>query len=777
MNVKMKTQSVFHRNIQRAAALAIFFAGVSVTGAGQPIPLPEIEHCLLPRPQTFVGIGDKPFGKPAQVEVLALEPCGEPVMAAARRVAGAFDKYLGINAVVKSADSLPAAGKAARVLVCGMSGDALKLCGSLGLDEDVLALPQSYFLHTGPGMAVIAAAEEIGRVYGCQTLIQLMRIGAFLEPASLPGCMIHDWPDIAAGRGQMYDISDSRSAHVFRPVFWQWLVDCLAEGKLTHLGLYLEGNFDFKCLSMGFERAGALEREGARALSEYAWNRGIRLYPLTNFMNHSYGFHRAFGLAPEKYPWIKTCSTPFCPASEDSYALLDQLIGEWCDAFPRADIIHIGGDEVVWDKAWLETPCPACRQIEKEKEDVTPPPVTPMWDGHYKKTGVLWGWRFVAMLNRLNQMVKARGRMSMIWSEPLLMETAVAAEEQDELDRILGEPAEESSLFLDLLDKDIAVMDWLGQAEILSKQGRTVWNTGFGVTVPIVAGGPYWTAGLVRPQPNVKFAVPGVAGYSASTWGDSYPPGHILFPLYWHIGRAERLWNSGAGGGPESFDKAFALQILGVNDPGIASVIRQIPGRIGGWGSEFFDILNPVINARDGFDFRQLCKSKEYDQCKDKAGFRRFAMEKDAEFSDDIATLAALRQRLPDARAAVYAECIEGQARQIQHALRMWETLFRVSGLYAQANDENDASARAGLLNEAAAAAETLLPYYEWLGGFYKDMEAETGCRIGDGRSRLPAGGAEHIRHLSDRLRAAADKPDALPAPGELWLIEDAPAL
>lgn len=128
-------------------------------------------------------------------------------------------------------------------------------------------------------------------------------------------------------------------------------------------------------------------------------------------------------------------------------------------------------------------------------------------------------------------------------------------------------------------------------------------------------------------------------------------------------------------------------------------------------------------------------------------------------------------------RAAAYVDCQEGQARQLQHALRLWETLFRLSELYAQARADNDVAARASPLREAASVAETLLPYYEWLAGFYERMEAGTGCRIGDGRSRLPTLGAEQLRQLAGQLRAAADNPASLPEPSKLWLLDKAPPL
>ncbi|MFH1022034.1 MAG: family 20 glycosylhydrolase [Planctomycetota bacterium] len=720
-------------------------------GGMRPVGKREREGYLLPRPQEIAWLDKAPFGRPKSVEIVVLEPAGKTVRSTAMRAAAAFRTLLGVKASVVLVEECPAPGtaKAARVVFGKAEGAFLNACGEKGLDLEKLEKEESYFLWAGPGMALVAAPNDIGLVYGGSTLIQLLRIGACARTPALPGVLVHDWPELEKYRVFTQDIADTRGALDHIPRFWEWQTDIYSAGKISHLGLYLEGWFDFKCLPMAFRpKARPLNAKSARAFSEYAWNRGVRVFPLTNFMAHSDLFGKSLEEAHKKnkkeFRWISRCR-PFCPTSQESGALADKIVGELAEGFPHSEFVHIGGDEVA---RYAAPKCPGCRRLEEDRRAAA---------GSSRHIGdARWVFRYVEMLNQLSTVVKRHGRAAAFWADCHIL---------------LSHPKA-----LPALDKDLVAWVWAEMApefvvdgfdfrpKVLRDHGCRVWNSRSWWIPEVV---PFEDRrGTIRSDVKRSVSEPGVEANNATAWGDRSAAGYYLFDTYSNVARLDGLWST-KGGGPESFDRAFALQILGINDSGAARTIRDMPHRLCRHVRDASgDALEEVVKAKEGLAPFAGIYAKKKETIQKLRGKWKI-------YEADIQTLAALEKRVADKRARIYIYCLQGQARQLQHAARFWDVLMSVSKLYGRARAAKGAIVRGERLVAAGRQVDALLPFYGFLEKLHKRCIKETGLRPdhGDVRVRFPFKMRDDLEKLSGELKAMA-RGGELPAPEKLHLFK-----
>src|SRR5215472_7424685 len=219
---------------------------------------------------------------------------------------------------------------------------------------------ESYILEVNSSGAKLAAPTPLGTLHGLQTFLQLVDVssGGFAAPA----VTIQDKPRFP-WRGLLID-----SSRHFTPVeVIRRNLDGMEAVKLNVFHWHLTDNQGFRLESKKFPKLHEMGSGGPYYTQEevgdviaYARDRGIRVVPELEMPGHSTGFFVG-------YPEIASTPGPFKideewgvmdpamdPTKEQTYRLLDQLIGEMARLFPD-HFFHIGGDEVN-GKAWDANP-------------------------------------------------------------------------------------------------------------------------------------------------------------------------------------------------------------------------------------------------------------------------------------------------------------------------------------------------------------------------------------------------------------------------------------
>lgn len=208
------------------------------------------------------------------------------------------------------------------------------------IDSSVDLPAQGYRLRIDAETGVtIEAPDGAGAFYAEQMLVQMRRQSG----ATLPGCVVDDWPDYPS-RGVMLDISRDKvpTMETLRD-----LVDQLAEWKVNHLELYTEHTFAYQNHQTVWADASPLTAEEIRDLDGYCRDRFIELVPNQNSFGH---FER--WLKHDRYgPLAADGKTRSCldPTNPASLALLEELYDELLPNFSSRQF-NVGCDET-WDVA------------------------------------------------------------------------------------------------------------------------------------------------------------------------------------------------------------------------------------------------------------------------------------------------------------------------------------------------------------------------------------------------------------------------------------------
>jgi len=209
--------------------------------------------------------------------------------------------------------------------------------------------------------------------------------------------------------------------------------------KLNYLQLHLTDDSAFTFPSKTYPKltteGHSYTLEELAELNEYARLRGVTLVPEIDVPGHSSIFIREmpelFGIGkPEDNRYTISM------AREDTYAALETLIGEVAEAFPYSPYLHIGGDEAFFAGM-----------------DDDPATIA------YMKANYLFNVHelFRHFLIRLNEMVRAEGRQTIVWSG-------------------FGEHGELE------IPKDVIVMAWQAiyhHPKALLAEGRPIINASF----------------------------------------------------------------------------------------------------------------------------------------------------------------------------------------------------------------------------------------------------------------------------------------------------------
>lgn len=203
--------------------------------------------------------------------------------------------------------------------------------------------PEGYGLVVdGSGVRVFASTPA-GHLYGAITLKQLIR----QYSRELPCMEIADTP-VLAHRGAALSFPQGHTE--YRRSYMRHLVPKLALWKINALYLYLETYFDFPSLPH-FAGPGAMTASDARELDDLCKSYNIRLIPMLNVMAHcgeilgTERYHNLIEHSPDVHLATAT-NYDLCASNPETRKLVDLMLGDMMDCF-SAEIIHVGGDEVV----------------------------------------------------------------------------------------------------------------------------------------------------------------------------------------------------------------------------------------------------------------------------------------------------------------------------------------------------------------------------------------------------------------------------------------------
>ena len=257
----------------------------------------------------------------------------------------------------------------------------------LNIDKTMKGVKGSYTLTVTPQRIMINAANDEGLFYGVQTLRQLLPVdkGSMKSVMLIPAMRVEDAPRFE-WRGMHLDVS----RHFFSLDYLKTFIDRLAMYKFNKFHLHLtddqgwrleidkypkltsEGawrelnNQDSSCIQMAKKDpsfalpeeffkvkdgkrmyGGFYTKNEMRDLIAYASARKITIVPEIDMPGHMMAAIKAYpGLTcGDEDSWGQTFSTPLCPAKEQVYKFLEDVLSELVDVFP-SEYIHIGADEV-----------------------------------------------------------------------------------------------------------------------------------------------------------------------------------------------------------------------------------------------------------------------------------------------------------------------------------------------------------------------------------------------------------------------------------------------
>jgi hexosaminidase len=221
-------------------------------------------------------------------------------------------------------------------------------CREGGSEYPTLGEDESYLLDISPVGARLNATTVTGALRGLETFAQLIGSGP-----NVPSVHIEDNPRFP-WRGLMLDVS----RHWMQIEVVERNLDAMAAVKLNVFHWHLSDDQGFRVESKRFPRLQQFGSDGhfytqaqIRHVVGYARDRGIRVVPEFDIPGHTTSWFVG-------YPELASAPGPYTierkwgifrptmdPTREETYAFLDEFIGEMASLFPDS-YFHIGGDEV-----------------------------------------------------------------------------------------------------------------------------------------------------------------------------------------------------------------------------------------------------------------------------------------------------------------------------------------------------------------------------------------------------------------------------------------------
>jgi len=224
-------------------------------------------------------------------------------------------------------------------------------CRGPGAEVPALGEDESYRMDVAPDGARIQAATVTGAMRGMETFAEWIEFG----PQGFEARAVHieDRPRFP-WRGLMLDVA----RHWMPVAVVLRNLDAMSAVKLNVFHWHLSDDQGFRVESKKFPRLQGLGSDGhfytqdeVRSVVEYARDRGIRVVPEFDIPGHATSWlvgYPELGSAPGPYQIERKWGVfepTMDPSREDTYAFLDDFVGEMGKLFPDP-CFHIGGDEV-----------------------------------------------------------------------------------------------------------------------------------------------------------------------------------------------------------------------------------------------------------------------------------------------------------------------------------------------------------------------------------------------------------------------------------------------
>ena len=287
------------------------------------------------------------------------------------------------------------------------------------------SLPEEgYRLEVKEQGITIASADDAGRYYGVQTLLQLFPAEVYsgehlrLKEYPVDALTVEDAPRFGY-RGFMLDVSRT----FFELDYLRSYIDWMSHHKLNRLHLHLTDDNGWRIeikkypeltrkgawrgkdelipptyLSGSERYGGYYTQKEMKELIAYAQQRNVMIIPEFDLPGHALSSTAVFGNVTcgthtDKPSACGEFDNVWCVGKESNYRIIEDIIRELADLFP-SPYINIGGDEVVFDY-WAQ--CPECQALMKKMgykdvEELHGHFVRRMEDIIVKQGKVMMGW-------------------------------------------------------------------------------------------------------------------------------------------------------------------------------------------------------------------------------------------------------------------------------------------------------------------------------------------------------------------------------------------------
>ena len=349
--------------------------------------------------------------------------------------------------------------------------------------------PEGYRLEITETGVHLLAADARGLLHGSRVTRQLF---AAAEGA-LPCLKITDYPDLPV-RGFMLDISRGKVPLLSELLA---LVESLGALRINQFQLYVEHSFAFPGHEIVWREASPLTPEDLKAIGKRCAELGIELVPNLNTFGHLERWlrhepYRKLAECPDG--WIHPLTQQFKPhpstlkPDKASLEFVAGLLDAYLPHFHSSQV-NIGGDEP-WE---LGQGASKASVAERGKHHV-----------------------YLEHLNRIHELVRARGKRMQFWGDILLEDLALAGEAPAEaLPVVWGYDAGHP------FDAQCGRLAELGR-DYLIAPGTSTWQS--------------FTGRLANARTNASEAVTaalkhGASGVLVTAWGDN--GNHQPWPTFW----------------------------------------------------------------------------------------------------------------------------------------------------------------------------------------------------------------------------------------------------
>jgi hexosaminidase len=389
----------------------------------------------------------------------------------------------------------------------------------------------AYRLIIQPDQILVAGASPAGLAHGARTLMQLI-----ITAAEIPCLTIEDAPTLP-WRGVMLDISRGKVPTL---ATLYSIVDVIASFKLNMLQLYMENTFSFHSHPHIGAGWGAMTAEEVVALDLYCRERYVELVPCFQSLGH----HRRLLALPEYAHLSYSAEEWTLTPREETWSLLEELYDDLLPCF-SSTYVNVCCDEPFDLTHTTPLTYEAAIGLATGSEITAP---TSQTDAFIHGTRL-----YLTHVQRLHEMLHARGRTMMIWDDIFQQMPAMLTE----------------------LPPDVIYLCWYYEAADEYLNSETIRRAGRQSMV--CPGTSSWNTLFTRMEnarANIRGFVrsglqAGSIGVLTTDWGDNGHPNLLAASWYGYVYSASEAWT------PErlpddEFDHRFALLFFGAEEAGAA---------------------------------------------------------------------------------------------------------------------------------------------------------------------------------------------------------------